>query len=139
LRSVLPVHFAATFHSKALQLGGMGLTLFAIFFGRIAAVQAQMWIQRETEKRNRKFEIFKTLMRTRGNPLSPEHVFALNTIILEFPCKTEPDTIIRKKWDAYLNQLNSPYPTPDQGKAVELAFVATRTKYLIDLLLVISN
>ena len=115
------------------------LTLFAIFFGRIAAVQAKMWIQRETEKRNRKLEIFKTLMRTRGNPLSPEHVFALNTIILEFPCKTEPDTIIRKKWDAYLNQLNSPYPTPDQGKAVELAFVATRTKYLIDLLLVISN
>ena len=94
---MLPVHFAATFHSKALQLGGMGLTLFAIFFGRIAAVQAKMWIQRETEKRNRKLEIFKTLMRTRGNPLSPEHVFALNTIILEFPGKTEPDTIIRKK------------------------------------------
>lgn len=52
----------------------------AIVLGLILAVQAQKWIERATEERKERMLIFRTLMRTRANVLSREHVAALNMI-----------------------------------------------------------
>lgn len=68
------------------------LTILALIVGPIAAVQTQVWLERRRERGNRKLEIFKTLMRARGSPLSREHVDALNTLTLEFPGNSPPDT-----------------------------------------------
>jgi len=70
------------------------LTLLAIVLGPIAAVQAQKWIERATEEKRQRLLIFRTLMRTRGNIVSREHVDALNMIPLVFSKKNEVENHI---------------------------------------------
>ena len=62
----------------------LGLTLFAIMAGPIAAVLVTRWGDDRREKRRRKHDVLTTLMRTRPARLSYEHVGALNLIQLEF-------------------------------------------------------
>jgi hypothetical protein len=59
-------------------------TIIAIVLGPILAVQAQKLIEAFREKKIRRQTIFKTLMSTRGERLSREHVKALNMIDIEF-------------------------------------------------------
>lgn len=56
----------------------------AVIAGPILAVQAQKIIESFRDKRQRRQTIFKTLMSTRGERLSREHVKALNMIDIEF-------------------------------------------------------
>ena len=60
------------------------LTLFAVFFGPIAAVYVTRFIDASRENRQRRLELFKTLMKTRGTRLHYEHVGALNLVEIEF-------------------------------------------------------
>ena len=60
------------------------LLIFATLAGPILAVQAQKWLERFREAKDRREKVFKTLMATRGSRLSLEHVQALNMIDLEF-------------------------------------------------------
>ena len=78
------------------------LTLFAIFFGPIFAVQVQIYLDKKRASERKKVELFKTLMATRGNRTSQDHVLALNQIDLEFyGVKNVID-----KWKTYLQCLN---------------------------------
>jgi len=58
--------------------------IFATLIGPILAVQAQKWLERGREVRERRNTIFRTLMATRASILSPQHVEALNAVPVEF-------------------------------------------------------
>ena len=60
------------------------LTLLAILVGPIAAVLVTRFIDAKRDTYNRKMRVFRTLMRTRQQPTSPQHVEALNLIEIEF-------------------------------------------------------
>lgn len=59
-------------------------TIVAIWLGPIRAVQVSRMNDEEREKRRRQYEIFHSLMKTRRVALAPEHVMALNVIVIEF-------------------------------------------------------
>lgn len=61
-----------------------GALLLATLLGPLLAVQAQKMIERATEKRNSRLNVFSTLMTTRATRLSNEYVRALNSIDLAF-------------------------------------------------------
>ena len=60
------------------------LVIVIILLAPLLAIQTQKYIENSREKKARKMKIFRTLMATRGNPLSPQHVEALNMIDIEF-------------------------------------------------------
>jgi hypothetical protein len=60
------------------------LMILAILLSPFLAVFAQRKIDLSREKRGHKLWIFRTLMATRGNKISLEHVQALNSIELFF-------------------------------------------------------
>jgi hypothetical protein len=93
--------------------------ILATFVGPIAAVQAQKWIERSRETRNRKLWIFHTLMSTRAlRASSPEHVQALNSIDLVFNARKKGDKPIIDAWGEYLDHLNH-YPDNSDAKAIQ--------------------
>lgn len=79
------------------------LTIAAIIIGPILSLQIQKMLEDYKEKKDRKLNIFKTLMRTRGTRLSPEHVNALNMIDIEFIKYRD----ITNAWKSYLDILSS--------------------------------
>jgi hypothetical protein len=86
-----------------------GLIILATLAGPVLAVQAQKWVERATEKRRRKLQIFYTLMATRGTRLSPEHIQALNTIELEFGrgrFRGAKEKAVIDTWRIYFDRLN---------------------------------
>ena len=80
------------------------LMVLAVLLSPFLAVFAQSRINSLLERRGQKLWIFRTLMATRGNRLSLEHVQALNSIVLFFDSKK--DKIIVEKWNEYLDYLN---------------------------------
>jgi uncharacterized protein DUF6680 len=60
------------------------VTIFAVWLGPIRAVQVSRRNDEEREKRRRQYAIFHSLMKTRRVALDPEHVMALNVIVIEF-------------------------------------------------------
>jgi hypothetical protein len=86
----------------------------ATILGPIAAVQAQKWIERLRETRERKLHVFYMLMGSRAARTSPEHVQALNLIDLLFRRNAEKPII--DAWEAYREHLNqdAEHVTPTQ-------------------------
>lgn len=84
------------------------LTILAIILAPFLAVFVQRKIDLWRGKRERKLDIFKTLMATRDTVLSPNHVRALNMIDLEFQEASERK--VRSAWNEYHDHLNS-YPS----------------------------
>ena len=80
------------------------ITISAIIIGPIAAVQIEKLLERIRDSRNRKMSIFKTLMATRGTPLSYSHVEALNRIELEFSKGKKYEGVI-STWKEYFDNL----------------------------------
>lgn len=76
----------------------------ATILGPILAVQAQKWIERLRETRERKLRVFYALMGSRAARTSPEHVQALNLIDLLFRRKAEKPII--DAWEAYREHLS---------------------------------
>jgi len=90
------------------------LLIFATFCGPIVAVQAQKWIERAREQRNRRLWIFQTLMATRAiRAGSNEHVQALNLIDVFFNGKSAKDKAVRNAWLVYLDFFSQPLPTSE--------------------------
>ena len=79
------------------------LTLLAILLGPILAIQIQKRIETHKEIKDRKLNIFKSLMATRGARVSFEHVRALNMIDIEFTKHKD----ITEAWKYYLDCLSS--------------------------------
>ena len=93
------------------------LLIAATFAGPIAAVQAQKWIERSREKRQKRLVIFHMLMATRAaRANSTEHVQALNSIDLFFDGTDTKERAVRNAWGVYLDHLNVEMGnmTPDQ-------------------------
>jgi hypothetical protein len=80
------------------------LVVVATILGPVLAVQAQKWIERVRETRERKLRIFYALMGSRAARTSPEHVQALNLIDLLFRRKVEKAII--DAWEVYREHLS---------------------------------
>lgn len=81
--------------------------VIATLLGPILAVQAQKWIERGRERRDKQLQIFHVLMSTRavrGNSL--EHVQALNSISVVFNRKLKKEKSIIDSWNLYFDHLH---------------------------------
>ena len=104
------------------------ITVFAIFLAPIVALWLQKKIETFNEQKKRGLEIFKTLLATRANIISLEHVQALNMIDIEFYNQKD----IRDFWNIYRDHLNS-YPQ-NQDQSVQDRWEEKCVDYLTDLL-----
>lgn len=81
------------------------LLIIAVLLGPVIAVQLTRFVDSKKEERDRKLQIFKTLMATRAYTTSPQHVEALNCIDLEFSAKLTKEQSVVNAWKEYLNLL----------------------------------
>lgn len=107
----------------------------AVLLGPTLAIQAERFLHRRRERRQRKLEVFRTLMANRAAGLSPAHVEALNRIDIEFYGERK----ITDSWKAYLDHLNDRSLTPEawgtrtQDLLAELLYaMAQSLGYLFD-------
>jgi hypothetical protein len=125
------------------------LMIGAVILAPVIAVQVDKYLEKKRNKKERKLNIFKTLMATRGRALDPRHVEALNMIDLEF----DGEKPVTDAWKAYLDHLiNMPkYPTTEGKNEEEKKSEKTiydsqmtswgnqRENYLADLLYTMGN
>jgi len=91
------------------------MVVIATIAGPILAVQAQKWVERFRERRNRKLSVFQQLMATRAARLSSEHVQALNMIdlvfygrrVFFFRYQSGKEKAVLKAWREYHDHLNT--------------------------------
>jgi len=83
------------------------LMIIAVLLSPLFAVQVTQFLNRRKEANDKRLEIFKTLMSTRGYRVSLGHVFALNTIEFTFDRKVSKDEDVVIAWKAYRDSLNS--------------------------------
>lgn len=94
----------------------------AVFSGPIVAVQLTRYLDNKASTRQRKQDIFKTLMSTRQYATNWNHVMTLNLIDLEFNSKKSKEKEVVEAWKAYLDLLNTKIKDLEQwdNKRVEL-------------------
>lgn len=91
--------------------------VFVVLAAPLLAVQAQKFIERMREKRQRKLAIFFQLMATRATRVAPQHVQALNMIDIEFygrkifrfRYQNRKEKKVSETWKEYHDHLNQPY------------------------------
>lgn len=96
--------------------------ILAVFLGPIVAVQLTKYLDHNKEKRQRKLDIFKTLMATRAYGISWDHVMTLNKIDLEFERSNSKEKEVLNAWKQYLDLLSDKSVNGEQwsSKRVEL-------------------
>ena len=109
------------------------LTIVAILVAPWTALWLQKKIERSNEEKQRKLGIFKTLLATRANVVSIDHVQALNMIEVEF----YKEKTVRDSWNIYRDHLNS-YPF-NKDKQTQERWEECRSEFLTDLLYVMSK
>lgn len=110
------------------------LMILAVLLAPFLAVYAQRKIDASRERKGQKLWIFRTLMATRGNKISLEHVQALNSIDLFFAKQGKEKKIV-EKWGEYLDHLNKPIKEEDPDFRVKLsAWADTADDMLAELL-----
>jgi hypothetical protein len=90
------------------------ITVAAVVAGPILAVQAQRIVESINKKHERRLKIFKSLMSTRAERVSREHVQALNLIDIEFygrvkfrtRWQTRSEKAVTNAWKNYNAHLN---------------------------------
>lgn len=98
------------------------LMILAVFLGPIVAVQLTKYLDSKKEKRQRKLDIFKTLMTTRSYSTSWDHVMTLNRIDLEFELSLPKEKAVVEAWKQYLDLLGDKTITGERWgtKRIEL-------------------
>lgn len=98
------------------------LMIAAVLLGPIIAVQLTRYLDDKKEERERKLQVFKTLMATRAYVVSWDHVGALNRIDLEFDKNIPNEKAVIEAWKAYLDLLGdrAMSPEPWNTKRVDL-------------------
>jgi hypothetical protein len=91
-----------------------GLMILAVLAGPIIAVQLTRFLDNKREVRERKLQIFKTLMATRAYTISWDHVMTLNRIDLEFDKNNKNEKAVIEAWKAYLDLLGEKSITGEQ-------------------------
>lgn len=96
--------------------------ILAVFLGPIVAVQLTKYLDTKKEKRQRKLDIFKTLMATRSYSTSWDHVMTLNRIDLEFERSNPKEKAVIESWKQYLDFLGDKTIKDEQwgAKRIEL-------------------
>lgn len=115
------------------------IMVLAVFLGPVVAVRLTRFLDDQREVRERKLQIFKTLMATRAYTLAATHVEALNRINLEFEPKKKHERKVLYAWKEYLDLLgkrNLPAELWDEKRVdllVELLYhMALALKYDFD-------
>ena len=121
------------------------LTIMAIaatVISPLLAIQTQKFIERYSQKKSLKIDIFKQLMATRSqnSRLSNEHVRALNMIDLAFYGKikrgrtkrSDSESKVLSSWKLYFAHLNTSYP--DNDNASGTIWNQTSNNLFLDLL-----
>jgi len=113
------------------------LTVIAIIVAPFVGIWAYGKIEDQKKAYERKLDIFKTLMATRGAGLSPEHVNALNRIDVEFNGKATEEKAVRDAWKVYLDHLGSgpqapAIPSGDADEETRQKYDADYTAYMQD-------
>lgn len=104
-------------------------TIAAIILGPIAAVLITRWLDDRRLQRQRRMDVFRTLMRTRRMVLTPDHVGALNLVEIEFHRETD----VISAWKAYWSNLEKKIP-PDMPLNEIEQFIRQRDGLLAKLL-----
>ena len=108
----------------------MGMaTIAAVFLWPVFAVLVACCIDKLRADKARKLDIFRTLMRTRGIQLHPDHVGALNLLGVEF--RNHRD--VMKAWKAYRTKLREEMPPIEQKNRYDV-FVEDRDALLAELI-----
>lgn len=89
------------------------LMIAAVLLGPIIAVQLTRYLDDKKEERERKLQVFKTLMATRAYVVSWDHVGALNRIDLEFDKNIPNEKAVIEAWKAYLDLLGDRVMSPE--------------------------
>jgi hypothetical protein len=113
------------------------LVIVAIVLAPLLALQVQKKLERRREDKARKLNLFKTLMTTRGSPLNPQHVQALNLIDVEFYKNKKIVETWKMMLDNYNNFPKDPIAANYQAKLD--ACVEKANDLLSDLLLEIGR
>jgi len=100
----------------ATQLITSAVMVWAVIKAPAWAVRAQWDLQLKAEERQRRLQVFKSLMATRANPVHEHHVEALNLIDVEFHTASKEDREIRLAWKTYLDQLIQNTTDVEEGK-----------------------
>ncbi len=87
------------------------LMILSVLLAPLIAVQVQKYLERYREDRDRRLNVFKTLMATRADVISRDHVQALNMIDLEYYGNKYKK--ITDAWKTYRDHLNH-YPDNDE-------------------------
>lgn len=82
------------------------ITLIALIVGPVIAVIIARNMDARRAKRERRMDIFRTLMRTRRIQLNPEHVGALNLVEIEF----KDQAAVITEWKNYFKHLGVEHP-----------------------------
>ena len=90
------------------------LMITAVLLGPIVAVRLTRYLDNKKEIRERKLNIFKTLMATRSYTVSWDHVMTLNKIDLEFDKKNKKEKAVIEAWKEYLDLLGNKNLSPEQ-------------------------
>ena len=99
------------------------IMIVAIVLGPILAIQAQKMVNGITEHTERRLRIFRTLMSTRAQKLSNNHVEALNMIDIEFygrrifgiKFQTNKEKAITNGWKNYNDHLKTNFSPENEG------------------------
>ncbi|MDE2985534.1 MAG: hypothetical protein OXU69_12580 [Gemmatimonadota bacterium] len=83
------------------------LMVAAVLLAPLIAIQISVFLENRRETRQRRLNLFRTLMMTRAARLVPDHVNALNMIDIEFSGSDSKSKEVRAAWKAYLDILNS--------------------------------
>jgi hypothetical protein len=108
------------------------LTIAAVVLGPILALGAQRVLDNLREEHTRQVRVFRELMITRAQRLSPRHVEALNAVPLEFRA-THKNRNILIAWKSYLDHLGT-----DSSEDLP-AWIRTSTERLVELLYEMSQ
>ncbi len=89
------------------------IMIFAVLLGPIIAVQLTRYLDNKKEIRQRKLDLFRTLMATRAYNISWDHVIALNRIDIEFENRIPKENDVLNAWKSYFDILNNKALTPE--------------------------
>ena len=82
------------------------IMIFAVLLGPVIAIQLTRYLDNKKEIRQRKLDLFRTLMATRAYNISWDHVSALNRIDLEFDSQIPKEKEVVNCWKSYFDVLN---------------------------------
>ena len=98
------------------------LTVIAILAGPIVALQLQRSLDKRRAARERKLDIFKTLMTYRVTSLAPAFVQALNLIDIEFGGNNAQEKAVREAWKVLLDHFTDLREPGTKDKPAALTF-----------------